>query len=122
MPSRSGYFHISIQSLPFRITMAASLRSVTASQRSAFLGSRPVSARPVPSVLRVPRDRVVAPQALFGGLFGGGKKDDDGAAAPAYHVCIAPKKAFKVYKGTDVKGKINNSGPTMQKRMKEKKW
>lgn len=83
----------------------------------------------------------ITPKA-FGGLFGGGKKDvaegtsfyicidcgfiydGDFKKAPASYKCPAcssPKSRFKVFKG-EVKGKVNNTGASMQKRMKDKQW
>lgn len=115
-------------------------------QKSSFVSASPVVARRTNAVR--PAARVVAPKALFGGLFGGKSAESgSGAAAPQYFVCIdcgyiydgakefkslpssykcpacnSPKSRFKSYKGTDVKGKPNNSGASMRKRLGEKKW
>lgn len=110
-------------------------------QRSAF-GAR---AAPKAPVLAAARSRsTVKVQALFGF---GGAKPAAGAAATQYHICIdcgyiydgsqefkslpgsykcpvcsSPKNRFKVYKGSDVKGKPNNTGAAMKKRKDAKQW
>lgn len=114
----------------------------THSSRSAFLaGTRPTGLLPrVAAAVRpavIARQQVKA-QALFG--FGANKKttqyyicidcgyiypDGDIKKAPGSYkcpVCSSPKSRFKVYKGTDVKGKPNNTGAALKKRFQARQW
>ncbi|PNW82575.1 hypothetical protein CHLRE_06g284600v5 [Chlamydomonas reinhardtii] len=112
-------------------------------QRQAFSGVRVAPKAPVVAA-RISRSTVKT-QALFG--FGAKPAASGGAAAPAFMICIdcgyiydggqefkslpgsykcpvcsSPKSRFKVYKGTDVKGKPNNAPATMKKRKDAKQW
>ncbi|KXZ46720.1 hypothetical protein GPECTOR_41g685 [Gonium pectorale] len=111
-------------------------------QRQAFVGTRVAKA---PMLAAVRSRQTVKTQALFG--FGASKAPAGGAPAAQFMICIdcgyiydgaqdfkalpgsykcpvcsSPKSRFKVYKGTDVKGKPNNAPATMKKRKDAKQW
>ena len=97
--------------------------------------------RPTAPVRPTPAARPLAarPQALFGGLFGGGGKKESGAAADI-KICVdcgwitddysrgmscpvCKSKSFKAFKGAvKAGGRLDNSPKAMQARFKARQW
>ncbi|GIL81468.1 hypothetical protein Vretimale_1025 [Volvox reticuliferus] len=119
------------------------MAAMLAQRQTAFAGARVAPKAPVLAAAR--SRQAVQTKALFG--FGGAKAPAGAGAGTQYMICVdcgyiydgaqdfkslpgsykcpvcsSPKSRFKLYKGTDVKGKPNNAPATMKKRKDAKQW